>query len=98
MVFGTNVAWGREPDDNDVFDVILDKYGNPLASNGGHAMVIVGYDRSGNNGSMPYFIVKNSWSNDFGVNGYMYLSYDYITTYAKYGYIVYTVRQDMPTP
>jgi len=98
IVFGTKVAWGREPDSNKVFDVILDKYGNPLASNGGHAILIVGYDRSGNNGSIPYFIVKNSWSEDFGENGYMYLSYDYITTYAKYGYIVYNVRQDMPTP
>lgn len=98
IVFGTHVAWGREPNTNDVFDVILDKYGNPLTSNGGHAMLIVGYDRSGNNGSIPYFIVKNSWSDDFGVDGYMYLSYDYITTYAKYGYIVYNIRQDMPTP
>lgn len=98
IVFGTNVAWGREPDANDVFDVILDKYGNPLASNGGHAMLIVGYDRSGGGGATPYFIVKNSWNDDFGVNGYMYLSYDYISTYAKYGYFVYNVRRDMPTP
>lgn len=97
IVFGTQVAWGRKPDANGVFDVILDKYKNPLESNGGHAMLIVGYDRSGNNGTLPYFIVKNSWGEDFGKQGYMYLSYDYVRTYAKYGYIVYNIRQDMPT-
>lgn len=29
-----------------------------------------------------YFIVKNSWSNCFGDGGYVYIPYDYITTYA----------------
>ncbi len=94
IVFGTHVAWGREPDANKVFDVILDQYGNPLQSFGGHAMLIVGYDRSG---AIPYFIIKNSWGDDFGADGFMYLSYDYISQYAKYGYIVYNIRQDMPT-
>ncbi len=98
IVFGTHVAWGREPDVNVIYDVILDQYGNPLQSFGGHAMLIVGYDRCGYNGAIPYFIIKNSWDDDFGVNGYMYLSYDYISQYAKYGYIVYNIRKNMPTP
>jgi C1A family cysteine protease len=98
IVFGTHVAWGREPDQNGVYDIILDQYGNPLQSAGGHAMLIVGYDRCGENGSLPYFIIKNSWGDDFGVDGYMYLSYDYLSQYAKYGYIVYNIRKDMPTP
>jgi C1A family cysteine protease len=76
-----------------VLDVILDKYGNPLASRGGHAMLIVGYDRT--SGPMPYFIVKNSWGTDIEHGGYYHFSYDYLRTYAKYGYIVYNVRQDM---
>jgi C1A family cysteine protease len=96
IVFGTHVAWGLA-DANNVFDIILDIYGNPQASRGGHAMLIVGYDRKPTT-PIPYFIVKNSWgSNQQGVSGYYYLSYDYIRTYAKYGYIVQQVRTDMPT-
>ncbi len=86
ITFGTHVAWGL-PDPNGVHDVILDRFGNPLKSRGGHAMLIVGYDRSPN-APIPYFICKNSWGTARGVNGYYYLSYDYIRTYAKYGYIV----------
>lgn len=91
IVFGTHVAWGR-PDVNDVLDVILDQYGNPLRSRGGHAMLIAGYDAKA---SIPYFIIKNSWGEDVGNEGYYYISYDYIMQYAKYGYIVHSIRTDM---
>ncbi len=91
VVFGMHVAWGR-PDANGVFDVLLDKYGNPLSSRGGHAMLLVGYDRSG---ALPYFIFKNSWDLSDGVQGYRYLSYDYVRQYAKYGYFVHAFRKDM---
>lgn len=94
MVFGTHVAWGT-PNSDHIYDVILDNYGNPLQSRGGHAMVIVGYDRR--NASLPYFICKNSWGTQAGDEGYYYLSYDYIRTYAKYGYIVQQIRKSMPT-
>ena len=93
IVFGTNVAWGK-PDANGIYDVITDQFGNPVASRGGHAMLIVGYDRTG---PLPFFIVKNSWSTTKGVQGYYYLSYDYVRTYAKYGYVVDALRTDMPT-
>jgi C1A family cysteine protease len=93
IVFGTNVAWGQ-PDANGVYDVLTDAFGNPLQSRGGHAMLIVGYDR---NGPLPFFIVKNSWGTVSGVQGYYYLSYDYVRTYAKYGYVVNALRTDMPT-
>ena len=86
VTFGTHVAWGR-PDSNGVYDVILDRFGNPLRSRGGHAMLIVGYNRVPET-PIPYFICKNSWGAARGVSGYYYLSYDYIRTYAKYGYIV----------
>lgn len=91
IVFGTHVAWGH-PDANGVHDVILDPYGNPLRSRGGHAMLLVGYDRSG---PIPYFIYKNSWRPTVGVAGYYYLSYDYVREYAKYGYVVLAARSDM---
>ena len=50
-------------------------------------MLIVGYNRPGG-----YFIVKNSWGTSRGQNGYVYLSYDYIRTYAKYGYVINGVQ------
>jgi hypothetical protein len=93
VVFGTHVAWGR-PDANGVHDVRLDNYGNPQQSRGGHAMVMVGYDRDA---PLPYFICKNSWGTGAGVGGYYSLSYDYLRTYAKDGYIVAQIRADMST-
>jgi C1A family cysteine protease len=90
IVFGTHVAWGNADADG-VFDLIRDPYGNPLRSRGGHAMLLVGYDRSA---PLPYFIFKNSWGNT-GVNGYYYLSYDYVRYYSKYGYVVLAARSDM---
>lgn len=91
IVFGTHVAWGH-PDTNGVLDVITDRFGNPLRSRGGHAMLIVGYDRAG---PIPYFVCKNSWGVAKGVSGYYYLSYDYLIEYAKYGYIVHGIRSDL---
>lgn len=91
IVFGTRVAWGL-PDSNGVLDVILDTNDKPLASRGGHAMLLVGYNKTG---PIPYFIFKNSWGTSQGNAGYYYLSYDYIIEYAKYGYIVHKVRDDM---
>lgn len=84
IVFGTGVAWSSS-DMPGIIDVHLGPSGQPIAPAGGHAMVIVGYDRTG---PKPYFIVKNSWGNTIGHSGYLYFSYDYIRTYAKYGFIV----------
>ena len=91
IVFGTQVAWGQ-PDSNGVHDVLTDDYGNPLRSRGGHAMLIVGYDRTA---PVPYFVCKNSWGDMPGVSGYYYLSYDYLIEYAKYGYLTLAIRSDM---
>ena len=41
---------------------------------GCHAMVIVGYDDNN-----EWFIVRNSWGQNFGDNGYCYMPYDYIS-------------------
>ncbi|MBM3225347.1 MAG: hypothetical protein FJZ47_16305 [Candidatus Tectomicrobia bacterium] len=66
-----------------------------IQSRGGHAMVIVGYDRLA---PLPYFICKNSWGVSAGRSGYYYLSYDYMRTYAKYGYIVQPIHTNMALP
>ena len=82
IVFGTHIAGWVSPYTGTI-DVTLGPGGDPLPSVGGHAMLIVGYNRL-----QQYFIVKNSWGTARGQNGYVYLSYDYIRTYAKYGYII----------
>lgn len=86
IVFGTHVAGWTYPYTG-IIDVKLGPGGDPLPSVGGHAMLVVGYNRPG-----EYFIVKNSWGTDRGHAGYVYLSYDYIRTYAKYGYVISEVE------
>lgn len=41
---------------------------------GGHAMMIVGYDRQ-----RQYFICQNSWGTHWGDRGYCYMPYKYLT-------------------
>lgn len=83
IVYGLNVAGNDWNDGSGVIDVQVDGSGNPAPSVGGHAMLIVGYNRAGN-----YFIVKNSWGTDWGHDGYAHISYEYLQTYGKYGYAV----------
>ncbi|MEX8547352.1 MAG: C1 family peptidase [Mucilaginibacter sp.] len=42
---------------------------------GGHAIMAVGYDDSKN-----AFIIRNSWSANWGIKGYFYMPYAYITS------------------
>ncbi len=72
-----------------VIDVTLDENGDPLESIGGHAIVLTGYKQKKKN---SYFRAKNSWGIFKGHGGYVRLSYDYIRTYAKYGYYITAVR------
>jgi len=47
------------------------RFGKP----GGHALLVVGYsDKS------QSFIVRNSWGEDWGDNGYCYMPYEYLTS------------------
>lgn len=41
---------------------------------GGHAVALVGY-----NDTKKYFIVRNSWGEEWGDKGYFYMPYDFIT-------------------
>ena len=90
IVWGTHVAWYGSG--SGIIDVTLDSRGNPIGSRGGHCMLIVGYNRRA-----KYFIVKNSWGTSWGHAGYGYFHYDYLKTYAKYGYIVTGVQRIRPT-
>ncbi|HCI48353.1 MAG: hypothetical protein A2977_02310 [Alphaproteobacteria bacterium RIFCSPLOWO2_01_FULL_45_8] len=47
---------------------------------GGHALVLVGYDDAKTEGSNTgYFLVRNSWSDKWGLEGYCWIPYAYLT-------------------
>ena len=86
IVLGVYVAgsdWFDGSAETGTVDVQTYSNGQPANPYGGHAMLLVGYNKSNN-----YFIFKNSWGTDAGHNGYFYLSYEYLETYAKYGYVI----------
>lgn len=90
VVYGVDVAgtdWSDGTLDTGTVDVQLGGGGNPVGGYGGHAMLLVGYDRASR-----YFIFKNSWGADSGHAGFVRLSYDYVATYGKYGYAVLDVN------
>jgi len=86
IVMGFFVAgsdWSDGTAATGAIDVQVDAQGNPAGAYGGHAMLIVGYNQTAG-----HFIVKNSWGTDVGHAGYYHLTYEYVQTYAKYGYVV----------
>lgn len=60
---------------------------------GGHAVVAVGYQDATvpNKGSL---IIRNSWGNDWGDNGYGYLPYAYIQDVRSEAWVVDSLRPD----
>ena len=47
---------------------------------GGHAMLVVGYDDTlEHDGHKGHFILQNSWGEECGEKGFIYLPYDYLT-------------------
>jgi hypothetical protein len=85
IVYGLYCAgtdWHDGSAETGVIDVQMSG-GNPAPAWGGHAMLLVGYNRPG-----KYFIFKNSWGPGHGHAGYFYLSYNYLQTYGKYGYFI----------
>lgn len=89
IVFGCYASWD-DKDNNGVLDPLLNSNGTP-ASGAGHAMMIVGYNRTD-----QYFIVKNSWRATWGHSGYGYFSYNFIRACAKYGFVVDSVVPTAP--
>lgn len=66
------------------------QYGSWLPSgsepvNGGHAMVIIGYDDNKNGGS---FEVMNSWGSNFGDNGFVWIKYADAKKYIDQAYVL----------
>jgi hypothetical protein len=63
-------------------------FGGPTKpTDGGHSMLIVGYDRT--NPKKPFFIVKNSWgpTKTRGADGFTYIGYDYLPYGTNAGYL-----------
>lgn len=89
VVFGCHASWD-DKDNNGILDPLLDSSGNPVGT-AGHAMLIVGYNRTD-----QYFIVKNSWDRTWGHNGYGYFHYNFIRSCAKYGFVVDSVVPAAP--
>lgn len=56
---------------------------NGIPRGGTHAICLVGYDDT-----MQAFKFINSWGTDWGINGYGYISYDLITSFNVYGYVL----------
>lgn len=84
IVFGCFASWD-DKDNNGILEPLLDSNGKPVGK-AGHAMLIVGYNRTD-----QYFIVKNSWAATWGHNGYGYFSYNFFRACAKYGFVVDSV-------
>jgi hypothetical protein len=86
IVGGFDIAgtdWSDGTAASGVIDVQVIPGIGPVGSSGRHAMLIVGYNRDA-----QYFVVKNSWGAGWGHAGYGYLSYDYVQTYGRHGYVV----------
>ena len=89
IVIGTWVSWDDE-NNRDVLRPLLGSDGKPIGV-GGHAMMIVGYDRPS-----QYFIVKNSWGLGWGHAGYGHFHYDFIRSCLKYGFTVSAMLPSAP--
>jgi C1A family cysteine protease len=48
---------------------------------GGHAVCLVGYDdnKTMPDGSVGAFLVRNSWGTNWGLNGYYWMAYNYVS-------------------
>lgn len=59
---------------------VYDYQGGPISATQGHAVLVVGY-----NDLQKYFLVKNSWGDWWGENGYFRISYDDVEDDVQFG-------------
>ena len=86
VVIGVNLTESFRPrSENENYGIGSDglwEFTEGEESVGGHAMTIIGYDDYRNGGSIQ---VMNSWGEDFGDNGFVWIKYDdYIKTTVDY--------------
>ncbi len=73
FIFGFTVYASFESDAIDKTGIVpMPRYGEQVL--GGHAVVAIGY-----NDMHQWFIVRNSWSDQWGDKGYCYMPYAYLT-------------------
>ncbi len=62
-------------------------YGDGKNNNGamwdGHSVVLVGYKKHNTYPGGGFFIIRNSWGTGYGVNGYGFLSFEYVKNFAN---------------
>ena len=63
----------------------------------GHSIVLVGYRRQADFPGGGYFIYRNSWGDTFGDQGYAYMSFKYVKTYAN-DLLAYKLRSITSVP
>ena len=87
VVLGTFMRPLSKKASKGVLDVVM-QGGQPYCPGGGHAVLLVGYDHD-----KSYFIAKDSRGPKWGQDGYLFLSYDFIRVYAKYGFVINQVEE-----
>lgn len=74
-------------------DPIVQRHSQNESYYGGHALIIVGYDES-----MMAFKAVNSWGPSFGRDGFVYLSYDFVSYDSWEAWVMYDEVQPQPAP
>jgi C1A family cysteine protease len=74
FVFGLTLFESFDEMDEDGYVPMPSEEETSRSSHGAHAMICVGYDDE-----EEVFIVRNSWGENWGDNGYCYIPYEYMT-------------------